>query len=234
MMITTILFDADVTLYEEKHAKIAGETAVVKEASKMAGLDVYKTWGEFQEAKKNILTSQKGDPLRVERTRWIEEFLRAINVSDSESAKLADLYWENVLAEIRPYADAIANLPKLVEKYKLVVVTNEIAEFAEKKLQISGFLKYMSQVVSSSTAGCEKPGNDIFGIALASVQATPEQAVMVGNDPRSDITGANAYGITSIFLKRGPFTRYKFITEEETPTHAVGDYFSLLDVVSKI
>ena len=53
-------------------------------------------------------------------------------------------------------------------------------------------------MVTSEEAGAEKPAARIFETALERAGARPEEAVMVGDDPETDIAGAAALGMRSI------------------------------------
>lgn len=230
-MLRAILFDADDTLYEEKHAKVAAETAVAEEVARMIGMDVASTYRRFMAAKKHVLTSQKGDPGRNERLRWIRTLLKEVGAPLSEAERLSLLYWDRAVAEIRPYADAAIVLPQLVQHYSLFVLSNEDIPHTKRKLEQAGFLRHFRAIVSAFEIGAEKPEKKFFDAALAHAGITAADAIMVGNDPRSDVQGANSNGIDSVLLRRGPFARYAFKTPEETPKYIINDYFELQDLL---
>jgi len=233
-MIRALLFDADDTFYEEKHAKVAGETAVAQQAAKMIGIETASAFHMFKDAKRSVMQSMRGNPLRVESTLWMRAFAQAVHLPETATQELTDTYWNAVLSELRPYADTQAVLPLLAQKFTLLVATNEIRTFAERKLEKTGFLPFIAHVVSASDIGAEKPDVKLFSAALRLAGISPGETAMIGNDPRTDIAGANASGIVSIFLKRGPFTRYAFHTQEETPLYTIDDFFDLLKLLPTI
>ncbi len=50
-----------------------------------------------------------------------------------------------------------------------------------------------------------KPSRDFFMLALASMNARPDHAVMIGDDVVTDIGGAVAHGLSGILVKTGKF-----------------------------
>lgn len=233
-MLRAILFDADDTLYEEKHAKIAAETAIAKDVATLMERDIGEMYRRFEAAKNHILKSQKGDPRRNEREQWIQALLQEMDLPVSHTERLVSLYWNRVTEEVRPYADASIVLPILSKQFPLFVLTNEDTQYAKRKLEAAGLLENFREIVSAFEIGAEKPSKKFFDDALSRINFLATEVVMIGNDPRSDIRGANSNGIISIFLRRGPFTQYAFQNDEETPHHIVSDYFELQELIMKI
>jgi putative hydrolase of the HAD superfamily len=62
----------------------------------------------------------------------------------------------------------------------------------------------ISATISSSDHGFMKPHPSIFRAALQLVDAAPHEAVMVGDNVRQDIEGAERVGMRAILLHRGP------------------------------
>jgi HAD superfamily hydrolase (TIGR01549 family) len=65
-----------------------------------------------------------------------------------------------------------------------------------------GLCSQLDFIVSSCLVGCEKPGRAIFEAALARAGVRPEQAVHVGDQPRSDALGAVGAGMQALLLDR--------------------------------
>jgi FMN phosphatase YigB (HAD superfamily) len=66
-----------------------------------------------------------------------------------------------------------------------------------------GLARYFDTVVTSFDAGYEKPGPEIFRLALDRLDCPPEQAAMIGNDAVKDIAGAAALGLVTVLVCRG-------------------------------
>ncbi len=55
----------------------------------------------------------------------------------------------------------------------------------------------------SYEVGAVKPEPAIFGHACEGLSLSPDQVLMVGDSHRSDVEGAESFGIRSVWLRRG-------------------------------
>jgi ribonucleotide monophosphatase NagD (HAD superfamily) len=51
-----------------------------------------------------------------------------------------------------------------------------------------------------------KPSREFYHLACASMDAAPEETIMVGDDIESDILGAQEAGLKAVLVKTGKFT----------------------------
>ncbi len=101
-----------------------------------------------------------------------------------------------------PYPESIEVLEELKDlSVPLYVVSNWDIEL-EKVLEDLGWTGYFDGIVASAVLGVEKPRREIFDEALRLSGLRAERAVMVGNDPVSDIRGAFEAGVDSVFVAR--------------------------------
>jgi putative hydrolase of the HAD superfamily len=89
----------------------------------------------------------------------------------------------------------------------------------------------------SEIVGIQKPSSLMFQDAMDKNGLTEEdkkRIIMVGNNVRKDIAGANAFGITSVLLDWSP--RYNMIpsNEEEKPDYVIHKPVELLELVRKL
>ncbi|MCC5939654.1 MAG: YjjG family noncanonical pyrimidine nucleotidase [Lunatimonas sp.] len=98
------------------------------------------------------------------------------------------------------FPDTFEVLDYLAGKYPLHIITNGFDESQGLKLKSSGLHSYFQLVVTSETTGHRKPDRRIFDHALISLGARPEECVMIGDNPRSDIMGALNAGIDQVFF----------------------------------
>ncbi len=105
------------------------------------------------------------------------------------------------------FEDTLTTLAALKERgYLLGVVSNRHyggAPFHED-LREMGLLDYIElrHMAISADLGIRKPNPDIFLHALNSLDVSPEEAVMVGDSLRGDITGANRLNILSVWMPK--------------------------------
>lgn len=84
-----------------------------------------------------------------------------------------------------------------------VVVSNGATRQQEAKIRMTGLDRYIADWVISEEAGVSKPDPRIFTIAAERARMRIRGAWMVGDSPESDIAGANAVGMPSVWLHRG-------------------------------
>ena len=97
-----------------------------------------------------------------------------------------------------PYSKEI--LQYLKAKYKVHVITNGFNESQAKKMKSSGLDVYFDLVVTSETTGHKKPDPKIFQFAMEELGTTPDFCIMIGDNPDSDILGAQRAEIDQVFF----------------------------------
>ncbi|MDA1279400.1 MAG: HAD family hydrolase [Chloroflexi bacterium] len=97
-----------------------------------------------------------------------------------------------------PWAEQV--LQQLSADHRLGLVTNGSPAVQRFKLARSGLTGYFSTVVASGDVGVGKPDSKPFLVALSNLGVRPEESVMIGNSWKSDVQGANALGIPSIWF----------------------------------
>ena len=115
-------------------------------------------------------------------------------------------------AEWKPYIGNV-HLRKGVREFlayskesglKLGIVANIWSGGMNPVLKKLGIEDFFDTRVASMDVGFAKPDPRIFRLALGNLQLDPEQVVMVGDNPKSDIRGAQDVGMGTIRLMRGP------------------------------
>lgn len=101
-------------------------------------------------------------------------------------------------------SDAIETLERLKsQQYKLGIFSNAGDDKDVQDLIASfGIRNYFDFVLTSAACFYRKPHPRAFEIALAQWNATPAEAVMIGDSLNADIIGANELNITSIWITR--------------------------------
>ncbi|TAH68844.1 MAG: HAD family hydrolase [Anaerolineaceae bacterium] len=89
----------------------------------------------------------------------------------------------------------------------------------------------------SEIVGEQKPSRKMFDDAMLKNNLTEEdkkRIIMIGNNVKKDILGANQYGITSVLIDWSP--RYDMIpkNEEQTPNYIIHTPEELLPLVEKL
>ena len=101
-----------------------------------------------------------------------------------------------------PYPESVGVLEELKDLgVPLYVVSNWDIEL-ERVLEDLCWTGYFDGIVASAVLGVEKPGRGIFDEALRLADVPADRAVMVGNDPVSDVLGATEAGIDTVYVAR--------------------------------
>jgi HAD superfamily hydrolase (TIGR01509 family) len=87
---------------------------------------------------------------------------------------------------------------------KLGIVANIWSGGMNPVLARLGIEGYFDTAVADMDVGFAKPDPGIFRLALGNLDVAPEQAAMVGDNPKTDIKGAHDLGMRTIRLMRGP------------------------------
>lgn len=90
-------------------------------------------------------------------------------------------------------------LDYLKTKYQLHIITNGFNQSQYNKLQSSKLDAYFDLVVTSENSGFRKPDKRIFEHTLAQLKADARQCLMIGDNPLSDIQGAQNAKIDQVY-----------------------------------
>lgn len=93
-------------------------------------------------------------------------------------------------------------LDRLRGRYLIGALTNGFTDVQYKKLRSTGLDSYIQRMVISDEIGIQKPDTRLFRYTERSVGATPEEIVMIGDNPVSDIQGALDAGWHAVYYDR--------------------------------
>lgn len=97
-----------------------------------------------------------------------------------------------------PYTMEI--LEYLKPNYFLHIITNGFDESQAKKMEASGLSPYFDLIITSETTGHKKPDPRIFQYALDKLKVKNTGALMIGDNPNSDILGAINSKIDNVYF----------------------------------
>ena len=111
-------------------------------------------------------------------------------------------YWHSlVLEEAMPFADTFTVLRALQSHYTTGILTNGFTSLQRDKINKYNLAEYVDFTLVSEEVGFHKPDRRIFLKALEmSGNASPQESLYIGDNLVSDVQGAQAVGITPIFM----------------------------------
>ena len=121
--------------------------------------------------------------------------------------------------------------------HDIVLVADGLVASFENILRENGLYPFFKAKIYSEAIGAGKPSGRMFCAAMGALELTEadkRRIIMVGNNLRRDIKGANAAGITSVFLDWT--TRYpkQPRDESEVPDYTISWPLELLPLVEEL
>lgn len=121
--------------------------------------------------------------------------------------------------------------------YHLVLVADGLKESFDRMYAQHGMEDIFDKRAVSETVGAEKPSARMFETAMELMglkEDDKKRILMVGNNIKRDIVGANRFGIHSVLLTWSP--RYCMVpeTEEEIPEYRIEKPEQLLELVEQL
>lgn len=218
--VETVLFDLDHTLV--RYQRTSGE--VLQASFEACDLDplfsVEEYYARFDELR------QDHNSIESLRAACFGTLADEHGYDPSLGREVAAAYTEirdQTNVEFVPGAQAV--LDHLGDTVPLGVVTNGTGDAQRAKIETMGLEQWIDATVFAGESVPAKPDTEPFERALDSLDATPETTVHVGDSLGSDVAGANAADIRSVWLSEVE------AAGTHTPTHRIGSITELLDIV---
>ena len=191
---TTILFDADATLFDFKRS----EHDAVIDCLRFAGLpttdSVVETYSKINDGYWKKL--ERGEVTKSELfvARW-KDLIDHYGF-DFDARVIADKYPER-LAERGYLIDGAEDICKaLYGRFRLYIVTNGFAKVQHGRFDKSPLRKYFADMFISEEVGAEKPSLEYFEAVFAKIpDFDKNKTIIIGDSLTSDIKGGIAAGL---------------------------------------
>lgn len=201
-MAPAVLFDLDDTLFDHRRSSRAALQAVHRVHA--AALD----FAEFERHHASYLEQMHVEVLAgriglddARRERFRKVFLALGVTLDAQTTDaVASAYRTGYMTARRALSGAAALLTELRPRARIVIVTNNLLDEQQDKLDHCGLAGLVDALVASEDVGTAKPDPEIFRIALERAGATADGAVMVGDSWANDIAGAHGAGIAAVWF----------------------------------
>lgn len=200
-----IFFDLDRTLWDFDVNSREALLEIIDECKlKELGVEDADAFiGVYQEVNEHYWGLYREQQIDKATLRWIrfDQTLEKYGVRDRTLAlQLADRYIEVSPQKTALLPGTIDVLNHLANRYRLHIITNGFEEVQHIKISRSGLTHYFDVVVTSESAGCKKPGREIFEHACRNSGAEVAVSLMIGDDLETDIKGAQNAGMDHVFF----------------------------------
>ena len=127
--------------------------------------------------------------------KGIEENAISLGVNAAQLFRILSMEY------IRLYPGVLGALAYLREKgHRLWLLSNAQAVFTAYELRHLGLGEQLDGIYLSSDFGCRKPDQRFYRALLKEQHLDPARCLMIGNDRETDIAGAKAAGMATLFM----------------------------------
>lgn len=129
------------------------------------------------------------------RARGVEATPEGLGTQAAQLFRIASLDY------IRLYPHVLEALAMLREKsYRLWLLSNAQQVFTAYELRHLGLGAQLDGIYLSSDYGCRKPDTRFYRALLEERGLEPDRCLMIGNDRETDIAGAKAAGLATVYM----------------------------------
>lgn len=137
----------------------------------------------------------------------MEELFRAKGVEENAQQlgiNAAQLFRISSMEYIRLYPNVLDALAMLREKgFRLWLLSNAQRIFTAYELRHLELGQQLDGIYISSDYGCRKPDSRFYRALMEERGLMPENCLMIGNDRHTDIAGAKAAGMATLYMHTG-------------------------------
>ena len=127
------------------------------------------------------------------------------------------------------FPDTLPFLNRIKGNYRLALITNGSPDLQRIKTDRSGLRDYFDFIAVSGEIGFAKPHKNIFEIALRELHVSHKDALMIGDNPHTDIKGANERGIVSVWINRND----KIPDDENKPCYEIKSFNGMYSIIDE-
>ena len=190
----TILFDADMTLFDFNASEAQCLEQTLMEFGYPHSPEILALYSRINDSywKRFERGEVTREALIVERFR---DFFREIGVK-GDPAAFNRQYLENMGGSALLLEGARELCERLCKTHKLYIITNGNARNQRRRFEKVGFGAYFKDIFISEEMGCQKPQAAFFDYVAAHIPNwDKESTLVVGDSLSSDIKGAINYGL---------------------------------------
>ncbi len=193
-----LLLDLDDTLIKSSKLYDKSLLYVTRYLSKKFNLDE-KSF--FNSVVDKVLIMQRSFPTVHTRHSRILVFRMALDevlpkYDLSVLPEVEEMFWNHFMDNIEVYDGVFDTLKKIRESgVGIAIISDGSLGLRIKKAKAAGLLDYVDQVFASEEVIFEKPFGALFTLALSRLGTDPHHAIMLGNNFKNDIRGAQLVGI---------------------------------------
>jgi putative hydrolase of the HAD superfamily len=235
--LTTILFDIYGTLIDIHTNEQRDD--IFETLSRFLG---YRRLVVSPTALKELYFSELHQQFARSRERFPEvDVARAFERALSDQSRNADRFLTVLVTQLYRslsrerfglFPDTFWTLTEFRKRYRLGIVTDAQRLFSCPELRMLRIEDFFDSIVISSDYGFRKPDPRLFHIALAAMDARPEESAYIGNKYETDLLGAHSAGLRLAGLIHQSEEDRKALGSEPQPDFVVENLRAAYDFIT--
>lgn len=218
-MLKAVLFDIDDTLYSYVQAHSQAIVIAGRYAEQELGISCNTFCCEVEQAMRRQFAEHPETAGCHSRAIRFQMVLEKLGLPLRYAFLLNDLYWNELIRVSAPFPLARETLLTLKAKgLKLGTATDMTADWQLKKLDHLQLLDLFDFVVTSEEAAVEKPDRRIFELCARKAGCRLDECLMVGDNLKKDVLGAQSAGLQALWLQPDPEKAAQFPCVKSIPT----------------
>lgn len=217
MFFKYLLLDLDDTLYDYSYCHKKSIELVFNILSKHSNKSLETINEVYNLINENLKKEIGSTASSHNKTIYFKHLIEKLNIDLSLLITCEKEYWDTFYTNMKCY-DGVLEFIKWIKKQniKIAIITDYETEYQIKKLKILDILEYIDVIVTSEEIGKEKPSSYGFLLAIHKLEGKCEECIMIGDNYKKDIIGANHLNICSFwFNKENIVNKYSFISWKE-------------------
>ncbi|MDB4222220.1 HAD family hydrolase [Granulosicoccus sp.] len=130
------------------------------------------------------------------RMAGLRKLLNAFDYSESLAAEGFEVFYK-ARSQVELYPGALDMLKELKQSFRLAAITNGNAD-----LHSIGISMYFDRIYAANLTLLEKPAPDMFNLCLSEMDIPPNALLHIGDNPVTDIFGAQSTGVQTLWFNR--------------------------------
>ena len=198
-----LLFDFDNTLVDFHDSSHKAFAKTFKAHDLEYSNDIYQKYkiinkGIWSKFEKGEITT---DDIRRDRFAQLFELL---NITHLDPVQFNASYIDDIIFYTELYPGVRQLLNNLEGRFRMSIVTNGLKEAQRARIKKVSIENYFSEIIVSDEIGFAKPDSRYFDIVHEQIgEPNKEEVLVIGDNLKSDILGANDFGYKSCWIGTG-------------------------------
>jgi putative hydrolase of the HAD superfamily len=208
---THLLIDLDHTLWDfDTNCRLTIEELHNEYQLQNIGIEVEHMYRNYLVINNKVWSDYDRDLMTKEQMRSFR-FVKLLETFGVENQELATELEEKYLFRCPKKGHLLPNTLEfldLVKKdFSIHLITNGFDDIQKEKVLFSGLGSYFENIYSSESTGYKKPNAQFFHYVLNDLNVQKQNCLVIGDNPHTDIAGANNVGLDSLWVNAQGFVK---------------------------